>query len=205
MRQKSIAAFIAILSAVTAAEAGSIRVELAPDGTTITFELEATLHTVHGTAELQRGVFEFDTATGDASGEAVAASMSADTDNRKRDKKMHAEVLRSDEHPKIVLRAKRLEGDLSLNGSSEVILVGTIQLLGASHPVRLPMKVSVTGSTATVITTFSVPYVAWGLNDPSTFILKVAKEVKVTVSATDVSIRPEPKGERSGESAPGPE
>jgi len=179
-----VAACTAIVAAAVTSPAEQIEVVLDPEASEVTFELSATLHTVHGTAELERGEFVFDTETGDASGEAVVSASSADTDNTKRDEKMHDEVLLSREHPVISIRAERLEGDLSLDGDSEVTLVGTMTLLGSAHPVRIPMTVSVEDGSADVVARWTVPYVDWGLDDPSAFLLRVGKEVSVEVRAT---------------------
>jgi polyisoprenoid-binding protein YceI len=188
MRSRFATATLVTLLAALPAAATEVRVELEPTATTVSFELGATLHTVHGTATLERGTFTFDTSSGAASGEAVVAAASADTDNNKRDKKMHGEVLRSAEHPRIVLRAQHLEGELTRTGTSEVVLVGELELLETAHPIRVPMTVAIEGDTATVEATFTLPYVEWGLEDPSTFVLRVAKEVPVTVRAERVAV-----------------
>jgi polyisoprenoid-binding protein YceI len=177
-----------VIGTAAPAAATEIRVELSPEATTISFELKATMHTVHGTAALTSGSFTFDTTTREASGEAIVAAASADTGNDKRDKKMHGKVLLSDDHPSITIRAERLEGSLSLDGESDVTLVGSMTILGSAHPIRVPMTVSIDGSTAVVDAEWSVPYVDWGLKDPSTFVLRVGKEVPVTVRATDVTV-----------------
>jgi polyisoprenoid-binding protein YceI len=187
IRRTALAIALLAVAAAPAAAAG-IRVELDPSATTVAFELKATMHTVYGTASLERGAFTFDLATGAASGEAIVAAASADTENAKRDKKMHAEVLLSAAHPRIVLRAERLEGALAPSGTSEVVLVGSIELLGTAHPVRVPMTVTIEGDTATVDAVFSVPFVEWGLDDPSTFVFRVAKEAPVTVRAEGASV-----------------
>jgi phage host-nuclease inhibitor protein Gam len=41
------------------------------------------------------------------------------------------------------------------------------------------MQIHIDGSNLTATTHFTVPYVKWGLKDPSIFILKVAKEVDI--------------------------
>lgn len=189
MSRRVVSAVIAVLAAAAPSPAEEVRVELDPEATSIAFELSATLHTVHGTAELERGSFVFDTESGEASGEAVVAASSADTGNNKRDRKMHGKVLLSSDHPTISIRAEKLEGPLSLSGDSEVTLVGSMVLLGSVHPIRVPMKVSIDGDRATVEASFAVPYVDWGLEDPSTFVLRVGKEVPVTVRASDVVVK----------------
>ncbi len=192
MHRKIIAALLAAVAAVLPAAAAEIQVHLPPESTTIEFSLKATMHTVHGTASLDHADFTFDTVSGAASGEAVVVSGSADTDSPKRDKKMHDSVLLSADHPVIVLRAESIEGSLELDGTSEVVLVGTLELIGAEHPVRVPMTVTIDGGTASVDATFTVPYVEWGLKDPSTFVLRVGKEVPVTIHADNVSVTPAP-------------
>lgn len=187
---RSTAALILALSVVSAVPTGAaeLRVELPPESTTIGFTLKATMHTVHGTAALDRGEFVFDTDDQTVSGEAVVAAASADTDNKKRDKKMHTKVLVSGEHPLIVLRAETFEGTLTSEGASEITVVGVMELLGREHPIRIPMTVSITDGNATVDAEFPVPYVEWGLSDPSTFVLRVGKEVPVTVRVEDVTV-----------------
>ncbi len=188
MRRIVTAALLGAVAAALPAAAAEIQVHLPPDSTTIEFSLKATMHTVHGTAALDHADFTIDTVTGAASGEAVVVSGSADTDNPKRDKKMHGSVLLSTEHPRIVLRAESIEGDLALEGASEVVLVGTMELIGASHPIRVPMTVTIDGESATVDAAFTVPFVDWGLEDPSTFVLRVGKEVPVTIHAENVAV-----------------
>ena len=199
MHRKITAALLAAVAAVLPAAATEIQVHLPPESTTIEFSLKATMHTVHGTASLDHADFTFDTVSGAASGEAVVVSGSADTDSPKRDKKMHDSVLLSADHPVIVLRAESIEGSLELDGTSEVVLVGTLELIGAEHPVRVPMTVTIDGGTASVDATFTVPYVEWGLKDPSTFVLRVGKEVPVTIKAENVRVERRAGGDNEAE------
>jgi len=180
---------LGVIAAALPVGAAELNIHLSPESTSIDFTLKATMHTVHGTASLDRADFTIDTESGVATGEAVVVSGSADTDNKKRDKKMHSKVLLSSEHQRIVIRAERIEGSLNLQGASEITLIGTMELLGADHPIRVPMTVIIDGETASVDAAISVPYVEWGLVDPSTFFLKVGKEVPVTVHAEGVTVQ----------------
>jgi hypothetical protein len=64
-----------------------------------------------------------------------------------------------------------------------VTVQGTFRIHGADHPLALNLQVQINGQTAIVETHFSVPYVQWGMRDPSTFVLRVEKEVNVEVTA----------------------
>jgi hypothetical protein len=55
-------------------------------------------------------------------------------------------------------------------------------LLGAAHEIDVPMQVQVNGKQVHAVGTFAVPYVKWGLKDPSTMMLRVNKEVQIELS-----------------------
>ncbi len=156
---------------------------LEPESTEVTFTLEATGHDVAGTLYLHTGRIRFDAETGVASGEVSIDARRADTGHKKRDKKMHKKVLDSEHHPLIVFRPERLEGEIAAEDTSEVQIHGTVTLLGADHPLTLPTTVEIKGGEVTARATFAVPYVEWGLHDPSIVFLRVAKVVDVTISA----------------------
>ena len=67
--------------------------------------------------------------------------------------------------------------------SSQVTLDGTLTFHGADHKMSLPAKVEVKDGKVTAQTSFTIPYVEWGLHDPSIMILRVAKVVEVHVVA----------------------
>jgi hypothetical protein len=96
---------------------------------------------------------------------------------------MHTEVLLTADHPEIVLRVRRLEGELARQGTSQVTLQGEVEIHGRSHEIRIPSQIEIDGNLFTATFEFDIPYVEWGLNDPSTFVLRVAKVVEVKVVA----------------------
>ena len=157
--------------------------ELDPQQSRVTFTLPATMHTVHGSFAMKSGRIEFNAANGAASGTIVLDATSARTGNDGRDRKMHREILESGKFPEIGLTVRRVTGEVPPEGRSQVTLEGTITLHGASHPVSLTGSVEAHGGQVTGDTTFDVPYIDWGLKNPSTFLLRVSGKVTVEVHA----------------------
>jgi polyisoprenoid-binding protein YceI len=174
---------LALVVLASPSAAAELQIELDPDLSSISFRLQATLHSVHGSAATASGSLRLDTESGIMAGEVTVDGASAETGNKKRDKKMHAKVLRTADHPWIVLRARRLEGELARHGTSDVTLHGEMEILDQSHEIAVPLRIQIDGGRFTAAAEFEVPYVEWGLQDPSTFVLRVAKVVQVTVDA----------------------
>jgi polyisoprenoid-binding protein YceI len=149
----------------------------------VTFTLPATMHTVHGTFALKSGKIQFDPASGAAGGSIVLDATSASTGNDGRDRKMHREILESEKYPEIVLTLRRITGEVPPEGRSQVTLDGTITLHGASHPVSVSCSVEAHAGQVSGDATFVVPYIDWGLKNPSTFLLRVSDKVTVEVHA----------------------
>jgi polyisoprenoid-binding protein YceI len=181
--QKTLAALV--ISAALAAPARSEQqvLGLDPATSTVSFTLPATGHTVEGRLGVKSGRIEFDPATGAASGQIVIDLKTAATGNESRDKNMHGEVLESAKYPLAVFRAEKLRGAVAPSGSSQVTLDGTLSFHGADHKMSLPAQVSVKNGRVEAEAQFDVPFVAWGLRDPSVLFLRVAKVVAVKVRA----------------------
>lgn len=155
---------------------------LDPEKTSITFTLKATMHTVEGSASLVSGTILVEPETGRAEGEVVVDATTAETGNGARDKKMHNKVLLSETYPVITFRIHRVEGAITASGRAELVLAGEMELLGRSHDIRVPATVEIDGDRFTAEARYVVPYVDWGLEDPSTFLLRVAREVPVAIT-----------------------
>jgi hypothetical protein len=54
---------------------------------------------------------------------------------------------------------------------------------GASHQVTIPLQVTVSGAELSGKGKFIVPYVDWGMKDPSNFLFKVNKTVEIDFEA----------------------
>jgi len=164
-------------------QAQSITLNLDPARSRITFTLGATLHTVEGSFKLKSGAIQFSPATGEASGEVAIDATSGETGNNSRDQKMHKSVLESQNYPEVVFVPERVEGPVSLSGDSHVQIRGLVKLHGSQHEITIPADIQITGAQLTANLHFAIPYVEWGLKDPSTFVLRVAKTVNITIHA----------------------
>lgn len=163
--------------------AQEMTVELDPAKTQIEFTLAATMHTVHGSFVLKHGTIRFDPSTGAASGVVVVDATSGSTDNNGRDRKMHREILESQRYPEITFTATKLSDKFERQGDSTVQLAGRFKLCGAEHSITLEIPIQVNGNRVSGHTHFVVPYVEWGLKNPSTLFLHVSDTVAVDIAA----------------------
>jgi polyisoprenoid-binding protein YceI len=154
---------------------------LDPQATTIGFTLGATLHTVEGGISLESGAIRFDADAGSASGEIVVDARSARTGLARRDANMHGDVLESERHPRIVFRPARLRVLRRDAAGAQVELEGALEMHGEVRALTLPARLAARGEGVAIEATFRVPYVEWGMQDPSALVLRVDPFVDVTV------------------------
>ena len=141
--------------------------------------LGSSLHTVHGTFALKRGSLQWDPATGKASGEIVVDAASGQSGNDGRDKKMHKEVLESWKFGEIIFRPDSITGKLQTQGDATVKIHGTFVLHGIEHELTVPARADLSGDHWTASAKFGIPFIEWGLKNPSTWLLKVDHSVDV--------------------------
>lgn len=152
---------------------------LDPTQSKVHWMVDSTLHTVHGTFALNSGTLHFDPETGKASGAIVVFAPSGESGNHSRDKRMHKEILETAKYPQIIFRPTQVEGKVAMPGASDVKLRGVFSLHGADHDLTALVHAELTGSRWTATARFDVPYVSWGVKDPSNFLLKVKPVVSV--------------------------
>ena len=75
----------------------------------------------------------------------------------------------------------RVEGKAAASGHSQVQLHGIFAIHGTDHEMTVPLSVDADGGQYQATATFAVPYVKWGIKNPSTFILRVNDKVEITV------------------------
>ena len=170
---------VALLLAPAAAPAAEGTFSVDPAASTVRFTLEATLHTVEGEGRVQGGEIRFDPDGGAARGAVRVDAQSFRTGIEARDDDMHEQVLESGRFPEIRFTAEHLEVRSRSADAAEVTIHGKLALHGAEHDVAVPAQLALEGGALHVTGAFTVPYVAWGLRDLSTFVLRVAKDVRV--------------------------
>jgi polyisoprenoid-binding protein YceI len=157
--------------------------KLNPENTKIQWTLGDVLHKVNGRFKLKRGHIDFDTENGKASGDVVVDVTSGNSGSEARDNKMHKNVLESTKYSEATFVPNRIEGTVALTGMYRIKVLGVLTLHGTGHEITMDVDVTAATDQTRAAITFNVPYVAWGMKDPSNFLLKVDKTVKVTIDA----------------------
>jgi polyisoprenoid-binding protein YceI len=153
-----------------------------PARSEVRFTLVDALHTVRGTFQVQQGEIQFNTAGGQANGQIVVDAVSGKSGNSTRDGRMAKEELKVESYKTVSFAPTRVTGELHLSGDSTLQVHGVFTLLGTAHEIDVPMQVQVDGKQIHAVGTFAVPYVKWGLKDPSNMFIKVNKEVTIDLS-----------------------
>lgn len=149
-------------------------------------EVKMTLNTTHevvnGTFHIQSGSIEFDRSDPKMSGSVVVLAGSGKTGNSSRDKKMNKDILKVDEYTTISFAPKTYTGTITPSGNSTIQVSGVFTLLGNPHDVTIPMQIHMEGSKATARAQFVVPYIQWGLKNPSFMFWKADNDVAIDLN-----------------------
>jgi polyisoprenoid-binding protein YceI len=187
-RQRTLCVAAGLALALLPAARG-LTLELDPAKSRILFVFGATMHQVHGTMEVEGGRLQYDPASRAAGGRVVVDLTTATTNNERRDKKMHAKILETGRYPQAVFTLERVTGAYNAIGQSDLQLHGTLDFHGATHPVTFPAEVRTENDRVTARGQLTIPYVQWGLDDPSFLLLRVSKTVDVTLEVAG-TLRP---------------
>ena len=158
---------------------GELVLMVDPAASKVHWSLDSSLHTVHGTFALKKGTLNVELASGKASGEIVADATSGISGNDGRDKKMHKEVLESGRFAEIIFRPDRVEGKITAQGNCAVQIHGTFLLHGSEHELTVPVQAELGTDHWSGSAKFDIPYVEWGLKNPSNFLLKANHAVNI--------------------------
>ncbi len=167
-----------------AAESLAGTLELDPTKTLIEFRLPGALHTTHGQFTLVQGTISADLASGEASGSIVVDARSGYSGIGARDDRMKSSVLEVQRYPTITFEPRNASGQMAKDGQFQAKLQGVLTLHGAGHEIVMDVQGRIVGDSLTAKSHFSVPYVEWGLEDPSVLFLTVAKKVDIDISTS---------------------
>ena len=191
--KRNIPVFILLAATLAWGQAQEATLNFDPAQTTVDFTLGDVLHTVHGSFRLKTGQVRFDPATNSISGEIVVDAPSGNSGSTGRDRKMHKEILESARYSEVTFRPDRVDGKVLASGRSVVQVHGMFGILGAEHEITVPAQVELAPDHWSLTVHFAVPYVKWGMKDPSTFILRVEKTVDIDLNAQGPSPWPAPR------------
>jgi polyisoprenoid-binding protein YceI len=159
-----------------------ISLDVDPAQSKVHYTVDTTLHTVHGTFAIKKGsLVKIDPETGKASGEVDVYATSGDSGNTSRDERMHKEILESSKYPDVIFRPSQIEGKVSPSGNSDVKLHGVLVIHGGQHDIVAQVHAELLGDHWKGTASFDVPYIQWGIKDPSNWMLKVKPVVNINV------------------------
>ncbi|MGA2301234.1 MAG: YceI family protein [Candidatus Acidiferrum sp.] len=164
---------------LAAAPSSELSLIVDPGQSKVHWTVDSTLHTVRGTFAVKSGALHFDPETGKAGGEIVVFATSGESANSSRDEKMHKVVLESAKYPDAAFRPTQVEGKVAASGNSDVQLHGVFLLHGSEHELTVPVHAEISSGKWKGTAKFEVPYIQWGLKDPSNWLLKVKPAVEV--------------------------
>ncbi len=153
-----------------------------PNASEVKMTLKTNHEIVNGTFHVQSGSIAFDPSTQKMSGSVVVAAGSGKTGNDSRDKKMDKDILKVDQYTTVAFAPKTYTGTIAPSGDSTIQVSGVFTLLGAPHDLSIPMQIHMDGSNATAKAQFVIPYVQWGLKNPSFMIWKAENDVAIDLN-----------------------
>jgi polyisoprenoid-binding protein YceI len=174
MKSFAVLALAVILAPAALAQHHTFAVN--PDASEVKMTLKTTHELVNGTFHIQSGSLDFDRDTSKMSGSVVVLTGSGKTGNGSRDKKMYKEILQVEQHATVSFEPKSYTGVIAPSGDSNLQVTGIFTLLGTPHEITIPMLIHLDGTTASAKAHFDVPYIQWGLKDPSFFVWKADKD-----------------------------
>lgn len=155
-----------------------------PAASEVQFALGASDGPVKGTFHVTSGEFTLDPATGAMTGTVTVDAASGDSGKKSRDKKMTNDQMKAQTYPAITFTPVKFSGQVKDSGDSAGQVEGSFTLIGQAHPITVPMTVHMEGDHFTATGSFAVPFVSWGVKDPSFMFMKVDKEVKIELKLT---------------------
>ena len=159
--------------------AEELTVDLDAAKTKVDFVLSDVLHTVRGNFRLKGGHVAFDPSGRVITGDVIINAASGDSGSGIRDKRMTREILEADRYPEIRFKPQRMDGPVSSSTTSNIEVTGSFVIHGRAHQITISMQAQTSQDEITARGKFIVPYVQWGMKNPSSFLLKVSDKVEI--------------------------
>jgi polyisoprenoid-binding protein YceI len=180
MRSEIVIAGLLFCAGLAGAQTTTFRIDSGQSD--VSFTLGDVLHTVHGTFQVSDGEVKFDRKASTVSGVIHVRAGSGKSGNDTRDRRMNKDVLEAEKFATVSFQPQQMTGTFADSGDSTVKISGILMVHGSSHPLTVPVSVHIEDGRCSAKTHFVVPYVQWGMKDPSTFVLRVAKEVSIDLT-----------------------
>jgi polyisoprenoid-binding protein YceI len=174
-------AVLACLAFAASAARAQTHYQINPAKSKVAFDLGG-FHEVNGIFEVTSGQITFDKKTGKMSGLVVVSAGSGNSGDSARDNVMKKNELHVGKFPEITFAPNQFTGTLNASGESTLQVHGTFTLVGKPHQIVVPMTVEVSGNQCAAKGAFTLPYVSWGMKQPSMMFMKEAKDVKIDVT-----------------------
>jgi polyisoprenoid-binding protein YceI len=153
-----------------------------PNMSQVQMTLKTNHGVVHGTFHIQSGSISYDRSAPKISGSIVVAAGSGTTGNNSRDKKMDKYILKVAQYATVTFMPIGYTGMIAPTGDSTIQVSGILTLLGTLNAITIPMQIHVAGDDCTAKAHFAIPYVRWGLKNPSFMFFRAANDVDLDLN-----------------------
>ncbi|MCB0321616.1 MAG: YceI family protein, partial [Bdellovibrionales bacterium] len=158
--------------------------------TVVTFQVASSIHTVKGTTSHINGHawLESDENSASIRGGVKFPVRYFNTGNESRDRKLRS-VMAADRFPDVVFVLDAVERicnptTLLESGTCSAELKGTLTIRGSAKKMRIPVKIVNSNGKYIVSGTTIIDWSEYQVEDPSTFIAKLSKEVLIEFQCT---------------------
>jgi polyisoprenoid-binding protein YceI len=142
---------------------------------------------------LKGGLFAFDGASGVAQGEILVDAESEKSNDASLDRKIRTQTLEVAKYPGISFHPEDVIGTLPpKDGVYHFKLKGSLTIHGTDHTVTADVDATQNGDQVLLKSTFTVPYVEWGMKDAGTFLMR-DRNIRVTIESHGVVERGDAK------------
>jgi polyisoprenoid-binding protein YceI len=99
---------------------------------------------------------------------------------------MNTVVLETEKYPTITFRPTHVDGKVDIDAAGPITVNGVMNLHGQDHPMQLNVNLHPQNAAIASESHFTIPFVAWGMKDPSIMMFRTDKQVALDISAIAV-------------------